>query len=143
MSSSAPAFGRVVHFAYLWHRERAQGRIEALKERPCVVLLVDSEIVPGREVVSVLPITHSPPERTGDALELPPQTKRRLGLDEARSWVVVTESNDYTHPGYDLRRTPDGREDYGTLSGVQLRALREAFEGHARRGGLVRVDRDG
>ena len=140
--SAAPPPGRVVHFAYLWRREAERRRVEATKDRPCVVLLVDAETVPGREIVSVLPITHGPPENPGDALELPPPTKRRLGLDESRSWVVVTESNDFTFPGYDLRPTPDGRADYGTLSGVQLRALRDAFERHAHRHALPPVSRD-
>ena len=128
--SRAPAPGRVVHFGYLWRRQRDRGRVEAAKDRPCVVLFVDVETVPGRELVSVLPITHSPPRSPGDALELPAPTKRRLGLDEARSWVVVTESNEFTFPGYDLRAVPDGRADYGTLSGVQLRALAAAFDAH-------------
>ena len=134
-----------MHFAYLWRRQRDEGRVEAAKDRPCVVLIVDDEAVPGRELVSVLPITHSPPKRPGDALELPPATKRRLGLDEARSWVVVTESDDFTHPGYDPRRTPDGRADYATVSGVQLRALLDAFGAHMDRDPpdpAARVSRD-
>lgn len=63
--SPAPLPGRVVHFGYLWRRQRDQGRVEAVKDRPCVVLLVDADTVPGRELVSVLPITHSPPKTPG------------------------------------------------------------------------------
>lgn len=143
MSGSAPTPGRVLHFAYLWHREHLEGRAEATKDRPCVVLFVDAEAVPGREIVTVLPVTRQAPKRPGDALELPPPTKGRLGLDEARSWVVVTEADEFTWPGYDLRRTPDGRDDYGSVTGGQLQALRKAFAGHARRGTLARVDRGG
>lgn len=32
------------------------------------------------------------------------ETKRRLGLDDRRSWVVVTEANRFLWPGPDLRR---------------------------------------
>jgi hypothetical protein len=35
--------------------------------------------------VRVLPITHTPPSDTDDAIEIPPGTKRRLGLDDERS----------------------------------------------------------
>jgi len=34
--------------------------------------------------------------------------KRRLGLDDARSWVVTSEVNQFIWPGYDLR--PVSRE---------------------------------
>ena len=95
-----------MHFAYLRRREAVRRRVEAAKDRPCVVLIVDIETQPGSELVGVLPMTYSPPENPGDALELPSSTERRLGLDEARSWVVVTESNDFTSPGYDLRPKP-------------------------------------
>ena len=30
-------------------------------------------------------------------------TKRRLGLDDARSWIMVTEGNRFAWPGPDLR----------------------------------------
>ena len=101
----------MVHFAHLWLREQRQGRLEANKDRPCVVVLVDAETIPGSELVNVLPTTHSPPTRPGDAVELLSKTKRRLGLDDERSWIVVTESSEFRFPGYDLRPTPDGRPD--------------------------------
>lgn len=46
--------------------------------------------------MAIVPITHSAPEHPDEGLELPPETKRRLGPDEARSWVVVTEFNRFT-----------------------------------------------
>jgi hypothetical protein len=45
-------------------------------------------------------------------------TKARLGLDDARSWVVVSEVNRFIWPGADLRpvsRHEPDRFDYGLL----------------------------
>ena len=96
---------------------------------------VDAETIPGETVVNVLPITHGPPARPGDAVELLPETKRRPGLDDERSWIVVTESNEFRFPGYDLRRTPDRRLDYDALTPRQADALRTLFEARASRVG--------
>ena len=49
-------------------------------------------------------------------MEIPAAVKRHLGLDEARSWIVIAEGNDFLWPGYDLRRAPStDRYDYGFL----------------------------
>jgi len=91
----------------LWEAEHRKGQEEGLKDRPCAVVLVvtDSD---GEDVVVVLPITHSPPADPADAIELPPGTKRRLQLDDERSWIVLTEANRFTWPGPDLRPTRRG-----------------------------------
>ena len=47
----------------------------------------------GDRVVTVLPISHTPPADPELAVELPAATKRRLGLDDERSWVVLTKAN--------------------------------------------------
>jgi hypothetical protein len=66
--------------------------------------------------VTVLPITHRPPENPDWAIELPAPVKRHLGLDAARSWIVVAEGNDFHWPGYDLRKLPHAdRYDHGFL----------------------------
>ena len=54
-------------------------------------------------MVTVLPVTHSPPMQAEDAIEIPAETKRRLGLDDQRSWIVLTEANEFNWPGLDLR----------------------------------------
>ena len=75
-----------------------------MKDRPSAIVLhvQDND---GADVVTVLPITHTPPAKWEEALaiEIPPGTKRRLGLDEARSWVLMSEANRFTWPGPDLR----------------------------------------
>ena len=137
-----PSPGLVVHYGYLWARQRDAGAVEARKDRPA--LIVAARPRPGGVVlVDVAPITHSSPDAPIRGVELPPGTKRRLGLDEARSWVVATEYNRFVWPGYDLRRVPDGRELYGRLSGVLLRAVIERLAAHGRGGQLRRVERGG
>jgi len=83
----------------------------------------------------VLPVTHSPPRDDAEAVELPRATKQRLGLDDARSWVVVSELNRFVWPGPDLRPVPPaeaGRFDYGPLPPGLYRTIRERFLACAR-----------
>lgn len=95
----------VIRYAYLWKRDWEQGREEGSKDRPCAVVMVLGG-PEGRQDVVALPITHSPPSSDADAIEIPLETKRRLGLDSDRSWVVVSESNRFIWPGPDLRTVP-------------------------------------
>jgi hypothetical protein len=63
-------------------------------------------------------------------LEIPAETKRRLGLDDARSWVVLTEANQFIWPGPDLRpavRGDAGSIAYGLLPRGFYNQLREKF----------------
>lgn len=62
----------------------------------------------------MLPITHTPPTDPALAVEIPGATKTRLGLDEARSWIILTEANRFEWPGPDLRPVPGG--DLSTVS---------------------------
>jgi hypothetical protein len=99
----------VIRYSYLWRSEYLRGQEEGLKDRPCaVVLLLQNQ--DGDDVVTVLPITHTPPSGSEAdlAIEIPPVTKRRLGLDDDRSWVVLTEANRFVWPGPDLRMTRNG-----------------------------------
>jgi len=41
-------------------------------------------------------------------MEIPTATKKRLGLDDARSWIVLTEANQFTWPEPNLRPTARG-----------------------------------
>ena len=132
----------MLHYAYLWRREERAGRVEGRKDRPCVVLTVDDETVPGGRIVLLVPITHSPPESPEDGFALPADTKRRLGLDDQPSWVIVTECNRFTWRGYDVRPTPDGRESYGVLPVRHTRLLRQALADTFQRNDSPIVDRD-
>jgi hypothetical protein len=129
MPLPTPEPGLVIRYAYLWHAEYRQDREEASKDRPCAVILtaIDED---GETVVTVLPVTHTPPHRADEAVELPGITKQRLGLDHARSWVIVSEMNRFIWPGPDLRPVPPveaGRFDYGLLPPGLYRTIRERF----------------
>lgn len=102
---------------------------EGSKDRPCaIVMMVQDEN--GEYVVTVLPITHTPPHNPADALEIPSATKRRLRLDDDRSWVVITESNRFYWPGPDLRMANPGDANsvlYGNLPASFFEQVRQAF----------------
>jgi hypothetical protein len=86
-----PKPGLVVRHDYLWTREAAVGRDQG-KDRPaCLVAASDSATTP--RFVVLLPITHTVP--TGDTvgIEIPPRVRQALGLDDAPSWVIVSEHN--------------------------------------------------
>jgi len=72
----------------------------------------------GAKRVLVLPLTHTAPGAETIAIEVPPFVKQHLGLDEARSWIVISEYNEFIWPGPDLRPAPghpDGSIAYGPL----------------------------
>ena len=91
-------------------------------------------------IVTVAPVTHSPPINTAAAVEIPKQTKRRLGQDKGRSWVVVSEVNRFRWPGPDLRPIP-GLEPsnfcYGLLPAKLFRRIREALIAAVRGGAAI------
>lgn len=127
-----PVPGLVISYAYLWRDEQDQGREEGLKDRPCVVVLAISQ-KEGEPLVTVAPISHVPPRHSREAIELPLATKRRLGLDDERSWIVATEVNRFLWPGPDLRPVPGrpGAFAYGSLPRQLMLQLRERiFELH-------------
>ena len=123
----APRPGLVIRYSYLWESE---AREEGAKDRPCAIILV--VLREGEHpVVRVLPITHTPPIDPADALEIPASSKSRLRLDGERSWVVLTEANDFIWPGPDLRPIPgDDRRSvaYGFLPPGFMRVLRDRLE---------------
>jgi len=138
-----PEPGLVVSYAYLWHREHRAGQQEGRKDRPCAIVLTAERAGDGQVAVIVLPITHSPPNPVDTAVEIPVAVKRHLGLDEQRSWVVVSEGNEFLWPGYDLRRIPNAdRYDYGFLPPRFFRQVLDAFIMCYRTGGGRIASRD-
>ena len=116
MPLPSPEPGLVISYAYLWHRQQEAGQEEASKDRPSVIVLAVEREADGATIVTVLPITHSAPGDTASAVEMPTPVKRHLGLDEDRSWIVVSEGNEFLWPGYDLRKVAHSdRYDYGYL----------------------------
>jgi hypothetical protein len=112
-----PVSGLVIGYSYLWETEFRAGHEEGSKDRPCAIVIA-SRTEEGDIVVTVAAITHSPPSRAQDAVELPPDVKRRLRLDAQRSWVICSELNRFVWPGPDLRpvsRQRPGEFVYGIL----------------------------
>jgi hypothetical protein len=141
MSLPKPEPGLVIGYSYLWRAEQDRDLEEGRKARPCSVVFVTAE-QGGRTVVLVLPITHRPPAHKGNAVEIPARAKARLGLDGERSWIVVTEANEFIWPGPDLRPVgPGGSFALGYLPPDLFRKVRNAFVKEWRRTGSRPVRR--
>ncbi|MCW5573270.1 MAG: hypothetical protein KIT37_09590 [Steroidobacteraceae bacterium] len=142
MSLPAPHPGLVIRYAYLWKREYEAGREEGSKDRPCAIVMAvtDGE---GEAQVLVLPITHTAPYNAAEAVEIPRATQQRLGLDGERSWIMITEVNEFIWPGPDLRPVPggDGSIVYGVLPPGLFDEVRKQFLARIAQGGAVRVPR--
>lgn len=136
MTWPAPQLGLVIRYSYLWTREASVGREEGVKDRPCaIVLAIDA--AQERKRVIVLPITHTAPQPPYEGVELPAAVKVRLGLDHERSWIIVSEGNDFIWPGPDLRpMAGEGSESvaYGFLPPRLFDAIRNRFLARARTG---------
>ena len=129
MSFPLPVPGLVIRYSFLWREAAARGAEEGGKDRPCAVVLV-SEDQAGEQIVLALPVTHSPPASPEFAVEIPVETKRRLGLDDQRSWIVVTDANRFVWPGPDLRPAVRGDASsvaYGLLPRGLFYEVREKF----------------
>ena len=124
-----PVPGLVIRYSYLWRREQLEGREDGQKDRPCaIVAAIRTESREKR--VLVLPITHSDPPANTIAIEIPGVVKARLGLDELRSWIVISEYNEFVWPGPDLRRAPgadDSSVAYGLLPPGLFAVVRRAL----------------
>lgn len=129
MAFPKPFPGLVIRYSYLWHAEFLAGREEGRKDRPCAIIasIMDGD---GETRVLVLPVTHAPPARPELAVEIPAKVKARLGLDSERSWVVLSEWNEFTWPGPDVRPVPGAGSPsiaYGVLPPGLFNAIRERF----------------
>jgi hypothetical protein len=113
-----PEPGLVIQYAYLWRTEADEGRESGAKDRPCAVVVAVKRNT-GAITVVVAPVKHRKPRDMETALEIPLDTKRRLGLDEAESWLIADDLNYFEWPGPDLRPVPGeagpGRFAYGYL----------------------------
>lgn len=141
MALPEPQGGLVISYAYLWRHESEAGQIEGVKNRPCAIVLVVRRegAIPARgsdatakppetlTIVTVAPITHTPPHDPAAAIEIPARVKQHLGLDSERSWIIFDEFNEFAWPGFDLRPVAGkpGRYDYGFLPPALYRTIIE------------------
>jgi hypothetical protein len=93
MPIPAPEPGLVISYAYLWHAEHEAGQEEGRKDRPSVIVLAVERQADDTTIVTVLPMTHTAPLDPTSAIEVPAPVKRHLGLDDSRSWIIVSEGN--------------------------------------------------
>ena len=130
MTLPAPHPGLVLRYSYLWADDAAKGREEGSKERPAAVVLVLDETKSAALCVYVLPITHSAPAKGVEAIEIPIAVARKAGLDASRSWVILSEFNEFLWPGFDLALIP-GRTPqtiaYGFLTPGFFSTLRDRW----------------
>lgn len=91
MALPDPTPGLVIRYDYLWAGEAAAGRDHS-KDRPAC-LIAASDATANPRFVVIVPITHSPPQADTTAVEIPPKVREALRLDNAPSWIVVSEHN--------------------------------------------------
>lgn len=89
----------VLSYSFLWGREDDRRETSGRKDRPAAIVIIRGDLGPGK-LVYVVPIRHSEPvEGDTSKIPLPRQIKERLGLDEEKSWVDLSEYNAFVWPG--------------------------------------------
>lgn len=139
MALPDPVPGLLIRYSYLWHDEAVRKQEEGAKDRPCmIVVAVQRE--GAATMVTVAPITHSPPRADAPAIEVPSGVKRRLRLDDnERSWIITNDLNRFAWPGPDIRpigTEPDAPVAYGLVPRGLFYAVRDAIVAHHDAGSL-------
>ncbi len=136
-----PKPGLIIRYDYLWTREAAAGRDQGKEPRACLVAATDAAASP--RFVVILPITHTPPDKDTVGVEIPAKVREALGLDDAPSWVIVSEYNVDEWPNGGLAPVPgrpgvfsDGFIPPGLFAQVKAKFL-ELYE-KGRSGGVRR-----
>lgn len=122
-----PHPGLVISYSYLWTSEAEQGQEEGIKNRPCAIVL-SRQVIEDEHMVTVVAITHTPPDDPETAIELSPDLKQHLKLDDLPSWIVLDEVNHFIWPGPDLRPIPNSDPpsfSYGVLPPNFFRKMKE------------------
>lgn len=142
MPLPTPDPGLVISYAYLWARRAEQGHEEAEKSRPCAIVLSTTE-VNGSITVMALPVTHTAPRSSNAGIEVPSVTRKRLGLDDAPCWIMISELNRFVWPGPDLRPIPGStdRFAYGLLPPRFFRKVRDSLIRRLKQGDIKATSR--
>ena len=104
MAFHDPKPGLVVRYDDLWSREAAAGSDQG-KDRPTCLVAASDSLTKPRYVV-LLPIIHSPPDAGTVGIEIPLTVRQAIGLDDAPSWVIVSEYNVDEWPNAGLTPIP-------------------------------------
>jgi hypothetical protein len=122
-----PEPGLVFRYDYLWFDEGPSVRMSG-KERPaCLVATLDEYADP--ELVVILPITHSRPRGQTVGIEIPQAVAEKLGLDDSRNWIIVSEANVDFWPNAGLVpvSAKSARYAYGFLPPTLFEIVRSRF----------------
>ena len=141
MAEDVPEIGLVIRHLYLWRDEKAEGKEEGRKARPCVIVHKRQNEFDGTEVF-ICPITHTPPADLDHTVEIPLATKQRLKLDDERSWIITGEVNRFTWRGPDVVKTQSGGIAYGYLPHGLAKVTIGKVKENARKRSLDVVNRD-
>lgn len=117
MTLPTPVPGLVIGYEFLFRTDKAKGKENAAKPHPCAIIIVSKDVL-GRQRVTVLAISHTPPSKSEEAYYLPLSAKEcnAAGLDGLPQWVNIQDANSFDWPGFDLARSaPDGSYTYGRL----------------------------
>jgi hypothetical protein len=127
MALPEPKPGLVVRYDYLWTHEATAGHDQG-NDRPTCILAATDSLMRPRHVV-LLPITHTPPVGDTVGIEIPARVKRAIGLDDAPSWVIVSEHNIDEWPNAGLSPVP-GKPDvfaYGFIPPGLFKQIKSGF----------------
>lgn len=144
MALPDPVPGLVIAYSYLWRYERDEGHVEGRKVRPAAIVVTRVSGEEGETDVYVVPITHSKPPDPNVGVEIPPQVRKRLRLDEEPCWAIVNEGNRFIWPGFDLGQAPVKPPSivYGVLPPRLFAKIRDRLAHFAEARQLVVVPRD-
>lgn len=143
-----PIPGDVIRYDFLWSEEKAQGRVDGLKDRPCAIVVARQVSEDGSYRVLLAPITHTPPYRSdkNKGIEIPAKVSRHLGLDDERSWIKTHQVNQLTWPKDQIPvgvvPTQQGRWTYGSLPDALNKQMVTEIRAHAQTRSVEKIDRD-
>ncbi len=145
MTIPKPENGLVIRYDFLWGEESRRGH-ESGKDRPCAIVISSKPNEEGDQVITVAPITHTEPTAEDLAIELHPQTCRRLGLDDERMWIKTDELNLFTWEEgripFGITPTSKGKWSYGILPPDTYKKMIESIMEHRRKGIIEFTNRD-
>ena len=127
----------VVRYDYLWSVDKTADDDQG-KHRPTFIVATgDSD-----RFVVLLPITHTPPADDTVGIEIPEPVGAAVGLDDARSWIIVSEYNVDEWPNPGLTPAPNSPNFYyGFLPPKLFKKIKEAFLDLRGKDQSTRVDR--
>jgi|SRR5579862_634530 len=139
----APKVGQIARHHFLWSDEKASGRTDGAKARPCIIIAVETRSSGEPPRVTVLPVTSQAPRPDAAAIAVPEALKARIHLDPGRpAWVVIDQANVFTWPGFDLVPASNGSFIRGVITSGFFQQIATAVIAIHARGRLRRTDRD-